>query len=187
MKVIVHGVRRAEDVLAAAEAGADAVSFVVESKGEAGNVDITEAVESARLAPPFLAVVLSSSTLEESRLRRAIGSLHPHAVEFSAELDPMILADLQVSFPEVKWFARLAPSEYEPFHDAADALVLVPKSGSLENAAKVREASRSRVILGALPEGVALRAAIEEVRPFGVRVPAGADAGRLVREAKGAA
>lgn len=187
MKVIVHGVRRAEEVKVAAEAGADAVSFVVESKGDPANVDITEAVETARLAPPFLAVLLSTSTLDEARLRRAIGSLHPHAVEFDAALDPMILADLQVSFPEVKWFARLAPSEYEAFHDAADALVLVPKSGSLENAAKVREATRSRVILGALPAGVALRAAIDEVRPFGVRVPAGPDAARAVRDAKGGA
>ncbi len=176
VKVIVRGVRRLEDVKDAAASGADAVGFVVEWKADPANLDITEAVELSRGTPPFLSVVLATDTRDEARLRRAIGSLHPHAVEFPADLDPLVLADLQVSFPEVKWFARLAPSEYEPFHDAADALVLVPRSGSLENAAKVAEATRSRIVLGAVPEGVALEDALREVRPFGVALPTGRSA-----------
>ena len=185
VKVIVRGVRRSEDLQAAQRAGADAVAFVVESKGDPDNLDITEAVELARLTPPFLPAVLVTDTREEARLRRAVGSLHPHAVEFPADIDPLILADLQISFPEVKWFARLAPSEYEAFHDGADALVLVPSSDSLENAAKVAEATRSRVILGRVPDAVGLDAALKEVRPFGVVIPVERVAD--VARAKGAA
>jgi phosphoribosylanthranilate isomerase len=173
LKVIVTGVKNPGDVNAAADAGADGVAFIVESKGHPGNVDVTEVVETARLAPPLLNVILDVSTGDEKRLRRAIGSVHPHVVIVPADVDPMILADLQVSFPEVKWFARLEATAYEPFHDAADALVLPGKDA--EGAARVKEATRSRVILEDVSGDVD---SVRAVRPFAVTTPAG-DAGTL--------
>lgn len=177
MRVIARGVTSLDEVKAAAAVGVDAVSFVVESKGEPRNIDITEVTETARGAPPFVSVVVDTVTDDEKRLRRTIGSAHPHAVVMGAGIDPMILADLQVSFPEVKWLARLSPTEYEPFHDGADALVF--PAAEAEAAARVKEATRSRIIMeGVTPENV--DAIIADIKPFAVMVDA-ADADAVKR------
>lgn len=177
LRVIVRGVRTPEDVEAAAAAGADAVTFVTESKGEPGNLDITEVVETARLAPPLLAVLVESTTLEESRLRRAIGSAHPHAVVIPISVDPLVLADLQVGFPELKWMARLKAAEWEPFHDTADALVF--DVAEREAVAKIKEASRARLVLENVTEENAAEA-VAVVRPFAIMTGA-ADRASLTR------
>ncbi|MHB8604174.1 MAG: phosphoribosylanthranilate isomerase [Thermoplasmatota archaeon] len=175
------GNRRHEDVTMAREA--DAVGFVVESPKSKRNLDVTEASELARRAPPFQSVVAVTATTDEKRLRRILHVVRPDALQLPAAVDGLVLADIQVEFPDVKYLVSLKPEEYDPMYDAADALVLDATTDEFyggtgrrvdtQLAKNVVAATRSRVILagGLTPENVA--DAVREVQPFAVDVATG--------------
>jgi phosphoribosylanthranilate isomerase len=195
MKVKICGLKRAEDLKAARDA--DAVGFVVESPKSHRNLDVTEAVELRRLVPPFQAAVAVTATTDEKRLNRIMHSLRPNVLQIPAEVDGLVVADLQVNFPEVKIAVAIRPESYEPYLDAADAIVLDARTPDgyggtgetldLAAARKVVEATRAPVVLagGLTPENVAQ--AIREVRPYAVDVSSGVETDKAKDAAKIAA
>jgi phosphoribosylanthranilate isomerase len=85
VRVKICGITRKEDLEAAAEAGADALGFVVGVASSPRNLSPTEAEMLMRQVPPFIKSVLVAvpSTLEE--LAKTCEKLNPDAVQVHGE------------------------------------------------------------------------------------------------------
>ena len=180
--VKVCGLTRPEDVLVAAEAGADAFGLVVGFPSSPRNLSLREARRLARIASdrllPFLVIDGSDSRF----LEEACSLIEPHGVQLYGTDDPQTVRSLGV-----KVVVRPVTVKDVKVPDGFDAVLLDESRGTgrrpdLELCAEYVRASRLPVILagGLNPENV--EEAVRRVRPFGVDASSGLESSPGVKD-----
>lgn len=186
IRVKICGIRRVEDLIAAAEAGADAIGLVMGFPNSPRNLRLEEAVEIKRMVPPFLDTVLVLNFDDRESALEVCEKMEPDAVQAYGDVDPE-----EVKSMGVKWFIKpIRPESFDPSRiDGVDAILIDSSMGSGKRpdwglCKRIREMAGVPVILsgGLTPENV--RVAIEVVRPYAVDVSSGVESSPGVKDAK---
>jgi len=85
VRVKICGITRKEDLHAAAEAGADAVGFVVGTAASPRNISLETAEKLFRQVPPFVKSVLVTVPTSIDELTETCGKLNPDVVQIHGE------------------------------------------------------------------------------------------------------
>lgn len=177
VRVKICGITRENDLVAAAEAGADAIGLVLGFPNSPRNLSIEAAIRLKRLAPPFIDIVLVLNCEDEGFARRACEVLRPEAVQLYGDMDPDSVRELGVH-----WVIKPINPERgrEPDVEGFDAVLLDSSMGSgrisdWRKCIEVREKVRLPVIVagGLCPDNV--REVIKAVKPYGVDVSSGVE------------
>jgi len=185
-RIKICGLTREADVLAAVEAGADAIGFVMYAKSPR-YVSPTRAAELARLLPPFVMPVGLFVNASEAELAAGLAALPNMLLQFHGDESPE--ACNRVGRPYLR-AARVTADfdllDYAQQYSAAQAILLDAHVDGYGGGGKVFDWSliprnvRSPVVLsGGLHAGNVLTG-ITQLRPWAVDVSSGVEA-----EAKG--
>lgn len=188
-RVKICGMTRAEDVRAAAEAGADAVGLVFYPPSPRC-LSVDRAAELARGVPPFVATVALFVNAPVAEVHAVIDGVAPSMLQFHGEETPEYCAQFGVPFLKA---CRMGPGvdaiKYlTPFSAASGWLLdsLVAEYGGVGErfdwSLVPVERSRPLVLSGGLgPANV--RDAIRRVRPWAVDVSSGVEAAKGIKDA----
>jgi len=191
--VKICGNRRREDVVAAIDAGANAVGFVVATPRSPRDLMVSDAASLIRLVPPLVDSVVVTAARSESTLRRLAMDLNPGAIQIQGMEDLALLDRLRgtvrariVVGMAVESDASVAAARRLEPH--CDAIVLDSSHGGrLGGTGRVHDWTVSRTIRDAIhpfpvilagglsPTNVA--SAIQAVQPFAVDVASGVESG----------
>lgn len=177
IRVKVCGIMREGDLLAAAEAGADAIGLVLGFPNSPRNLSLEKALELRRLAPPFLDVVLVLNGEDERFVKRACRELRPEAVQLYGNVNPEDVRALGV-----RWIIKpIDPGKHSnPDFNGFDAVLLDASMGSgrtcdWSSYLKFREEVHLPLIIagGLNPDNV--QEVIRVMKPYGVDVSSGVE------------
>jgi phosphoribosylanthranilate isomerase len=176
------GLRRQEDVLAAAAAGADAVGFVFHAASPR-HLDPATARALAASVPAGVAKVAVFLHPTQAEVDAAIEAVRPDWVQTdAADLERLTLPDRQCVLPVY----RTDGEQHVPDALAPRCLVESGRSGTGERAdwgQVSRMARRCEVVLAGGLDGSNVADAIAAVRPFGIDVSSGVESSRGVKDA----
>ncbi|RRS02500.1 phosphoribosylanthranilate isomerase [Aquabacterium soli] len=187
-RIKICGLTREADVEAAAQAGADAVGFVLYAKSPR-HVTPARAAELARLLPPFVTPVLLLVNADDSLLKQAVEAV-PHALlqfhgdEASADCDRAGRAYLRA--------ARMAPGfdllNFALGYPNAQALLVDAHVDGYGGGGQVfdwsllpRGLPRPMILSGGLHPGN-VADGVRQVRPWGVDVSSGVESGKGLKD-----
>ncbi len=188
-RVKICGMTRAEDVRAAAEAGADAIGLVFYPPSpRCLTVDRARAL--AAEAPPFVATVALFVNAPADDVRAVVDRVRPSLLQFHGEETPAYCAQFGVPYLKA---CRMGPGvdalKYlQPFSAAAGWLLdsHVAEYGgvgeSFDWSLVPAERSRPLVLSGGL-SSANVREAIRRVRPWAVDVSSGVEASKGIKDA----
>jgi phosphoribosylanthranilate isomerase len=176
------GLRRQEDVFAAAAAGADAVGFVFHAASPR-HLDAATARALAACVPADVAKVAVFLHPTQAEVDAAIDAVQPDWVQTdAADLGRLALPAGQRILPVYRTDSEL------PAHESLPARCLVESgrsgTGELADWNQVsRMARRCEVVLAGGLDASNVGEAIAAVRPFGIDVSSGVEASRGVKDA----
>jgi phosphoribosylanthranilate isomerase len=180
--VKVCGLTRLEDVMVAAEAGADAFGLVVGFPTSPRNLSLSEARRLARAARDDLLPVLVLNGSDRKLLEDACSLIEPYGVQLYGTDDPQIVRSLGV-----KMVIKPVTLRDVDVPMGFDAVLLDESRGSgrrldLELCAEYVRRSRLPVILagGLNPENVG--EVVRKVRPFGVDASSGLESSPGIKD-----
>ena len=180
--VKVCGLTRPEDVMVAAEAGADAFGLVVGFPSSPRNLSLSEARRLARIAPDHLLPFLVVDGSDSRFLEEACSLIEPYGVQLYGTDDPQTVRSLGV-----KVVVRPVTLKDVEVPDGFDAVLLDESRGSgrwldLDLCAEfVRRSSLPVIVAGGLsPENV--EEVVRRVRPFGVDASSGLESSPGVKD-----
>ena len=184
IRVKICGVRRMEDMEAAAKAGADAVGLVVGFPDSPRNLSPDEAKVIRRQAPPFLDIVLVTGG-GRLALEDLCSTVEPDAIQVYSDVEPEFLRELGV-----KWVIKPVDvgEGVEVYAEGYDALLLDSGRGGTGRthdwslSRRIRDSVKIPVILagGLTPDNVA--EAIRAVKPYGVDVSSGVESAPGIKD-----
>lgn len=189
-RVKICGITRAEDALAAARAGADAIGLVFYAKSPRA-VSVARAGEIVAALPPFVAAVGLFVDADADEIRAVINAVPLALLQFHGD-EP---ADACRAFrlPYIKAIRLRAGDDLavraRPYGDAAAILADAYLEGipggtgrTLDWSGLPPRLSRPLILAGGLtPDNVAV--AVEQVRPWAVDVSGGVEAAPGVKDA----
>jgi phosphoribosylanthranilate isomerase len=187
--VKICGITRAQDAIAAARAGADAIGLVFYPQSPRF-LSVERAREIRDALPPFVQTVALFVNADAAQVAQVIGRVHPAMLQFHGDETPQFCA--QFGLPYVK-ACRVKPGvdalEYlRPFSGAAAWLFdsHVPEYGgvgeSFDWSLLPPAHERPFILSGGLArENVA--EAIRRVRPWGVDVSSGVESAKGIKDA----
>ncbi len=186
IRIKICGLTRAEDALAAVQAGADAVGFVF-VPGTPRAVEPAKAAAISRQLPPFVARVGLFVNAEAEFIRATVALAGLDTVQLHGEEPPCLAAALRDVSKVIKAFRiRSAESlaELPAYRDAVDALLLdayVPGAHGgtgarfdWVHARAARELGRPVILAGGLTPGNAAEA-VRQARPYALDVSSGVE------------
>jgi phosphoribosylanthranilate isomerase len=188
-RVKICGITRAQDAIAAAKAGADAIGLVFYPPSPRF-LSVERAREIRDALPPFVQTVALFVNADAAQVAQVIGRVHPAMLQFHGDETPQFCA--QFGLPYVK-ACRVKPGvdalEYlRPFSGAAAWLFdsFVPEYGgvgeSFDLSLLPRSPGRPVILSGGLTrENIA--EAIRRVRPWGVDVSSGVESAKGIKDA----
>jgi phosphoribosylanthranilate isomerase len=188
-RIKICGLTRAEDVLAAVGAGADALGLVCYPPSPRC-VDPAQAARLARLAPPFVSVVGLFVNAEPAKVRETLATVPLHLLQFHGDEDEAYCR--QFGRPYIK-AARMRPGfdllQYALAFPSAQAILadaFVEAYGGGGRTFDWRlipsELPRPLVLSGGLDEAN-VGEAVVRVRPAAVDVSSGVEAAKGVKDA----
>jgi len=187
-RVKICGITRAQDADAAARAGADAIGLVFYPPSPRF-LSVERAREIRDALPPFVQTVALFVNADAAQVSQVIGRVHPAMLQFHGEEAPQFCA--QFGLPYVK-ACRVKPGtpalEYlRPFSSAAAWLFdsHVPEYGGVGESFdwSLIPATDKPVILSGGLSGANVRAAVRQVKPWGVDVSTGVESAKGVKDA----
>lgn len=177
VRVKICGIMRKSDLIAAAEAGADAVGLVLGFPSSPRNLTLEAGKRLREAAPPFLNVVLVLNGEDEDFATRACEELRPEAVQLYGDVSPNRIKSLGVRWvikpmkPGEKVWGRL---------DGFDAVLVDGSAGSGRSwnwaeCLGLREKLGLPIIVagGLNPHNVG--EVVKVLRPYGVDVSSGVE------------
>jgi phosphoribosylanthranilate isomerase len=187
-RIKICGLTRESDVEVAAQAGADAVGFVLYPKSPR-HVTPARAAELARLLPPFITPVILLVNADDSLLKQAVDAV-PHAMlqfhgdETASDCDRAGRAYLRA--------ARMAPGfdllNFAHGYPSAQALLVDAHVDGYGGGGQVfdwsllpRTLPRPIILSGGLHPGN-VADGVRQVRPWGVDVSSGVEAGKGLKD-----
>ncbi len=180
--VKVCGLTKEEDVLVAAEAGADAFGLVVGFPSSPRNLGLREARRLARAAPEGLRPILVVNGSDRKFLEDACSTVEPYGVQLYGTDDPQTVRSLGV-----KMVIRPVTLKDVEVPEGFDAVLLDESRGSgrrmdLDLCAEfVRRSNLPVIVAGGLnPENV--EEVVRRVRPFGVDASSGLESSPGVKD-----
>lgn len=188
-RVKICGITRAEDAIAAARAGADAIGLVFYPPSPR-YISVERAREIRDVLPPFVQTVALFVNADAAQVAQVIGRVHPAMLQFHGDETPELCG--QFGLPFVK-ACRLKPGvdalEYlRPFSGAAAWLFdsYVPEYGGVGESFdwSLLPAAHERPFIlsgGLARENIA--EAIRRVRPWGVDVSSGVESAKGIKDA----
>ena len=188
-RVKICGITRAEDLEAAAAAGADAIGLVFYPQSPR-LLALEQARALRRAVPPFVTCVALFVNAPREEVARVIDAVRPDALQFHGEETPAYCGEF--GLPYIK-ACRVRPGvdllEYlRPFSGAsawlADAFVedYGGAGRSFDWSAVPAERERPLILSGGLKRDN-VREAIRRVRPWGVDVSSGVEAAKGIKDA----
>jgi phosphoribosylanthranilate isomerase len=188
-RIKICGMTRAEDVRAAAQAGADAVGFVFYPPSPR-YLGVEQAAALARTVPPFVTSVALFVNAPAQEVRAVLERVRPALLQFHGEETPEYCAQFGVPYLKA---CRMGPGvdalKYlTPFSAAAGWLLdsHVAEYGgvgeSFDWSLVPAERSRPLVLSGGL-SAANVREAIRRVRPWAVDVSSGVEASKGIKDA----
>lgn len=188
-RIKICGLTRAEDVLAAVEAGADAIGLVFYPPSPRF-VAFERAAELAALVPPFVTTVGLFVNPDPAYVRQALAQVPLQLLQFHGDEPETLCAAF--GRPWIK-AARVRPGvdlvEFSASHPSASGLLLDAFVEGYGGGGKVFDWSliperlgRSLILSGGLdPDNVA--EAVRRVRPWAVDVSSGVESGKGIKDA----
>ncbi|MCS7133056.1 MAG: phosphoribosylanthranilate isomerase [Aigarchaeota archaeon] len=177
IRVKICGITRESDLIAAAEAGADAIGLVAGFPNSPRNLPPERIRELMKIAPPFLDVVLVLNGEDERFAMKICEELRPDAVQLYGDASPEDIKALGV-----RWVIKpIKPGEKLDIGlKGFDAILIDGSMGSGKawnwvKCLEIKEkATLPTIIAGGLnPDNV--REVIEVVKPYGVDVSSGVE------------
>lgn len=189
-RIKICGLTRPEDMVAAIEAGADALGLVFYPPSPRF-VDLEKAASLARLVPPFVTTVGLFVNAEPQVVRETLAAVPLHLLQFHGDEDESYCQ--QFNRPYVK-AARMKPGvdllQYVSAFPSAQAILLDAFVEGFGGGGKVFDWN---LIPGALPKPLILSGgldagnvgeAVVRVRPAAVDVSSGVEAAKGIKDAK---
>ena len=187
-RIKICGLTRLEDVLAAVDAGADAIGLVFYARSPR-HVDLALAAQLARAVPPFITVVGLFVNADPALVRQTLAAVPIHVLQFHGDEDEDYC--LQFDRPFIK-AARVRPGmdlvQYAASYPSAQAILLDAFVDGFGGGGKVFDwaliplaLNKPLVLSGGLDAGNVTEA-IARVRPAAVDVSSGVE---LAAGAKG--
>jgi len=194
MRIKVCGVTRREDVEMVAEAGADAIGFVVESESKR-SISKEKCSRLLKSVPPFVSSVIVSTSTDVDEIVE-LSMLGAHAIQIHSNLPPNTIKKMRESIGGCKILRAISVDgdsnrlvrEVMEVSQICDGIVLDSEkggSGRTHNWAlsrMLKDNSHSPVVLagGLNPDNVAT--AIRVVRPYGVDVSSGVEVRKGIKD-----
>jgi phosphoribosylanthranilate isomerase len=188
-RVKICGITRAQDAIAAADAGADAIGLVFYPPSPR-YLSVERAREIRDALPPFVQTVALFVDPDAAQVAQVIGRVHPAMLQFHGDEQPDFCA--QFGLPFVK-ACRVKPGidalEYlRPFSRAAAWLFdsYVPEYGGVGESfdwSLLPAAQDRHFILSGGLSRANVAEAIRRVRPWGVDVSSGVESAKGIKDA----
>jgi phosphoribosylanthranilate isomerase len=189
-RVKICGITRAEDALAAARSGADAIGLVFYEKSPR-HVSIAQAAQLAAALPPFVTVVGLFVNAEAALVHEVLAGVPLDLLQFHGDESPEYCA--QFARPYLKAIrvkAGVDLLQCAAQFSAAKGLLLdayvegIPGgTGASFDWALIPEKLPLPVILSGGLDAENVAAAIERVQPYAVDVSSGVEAGKGIKDA----
>jgi phosphoribosylanthranilate isomerase len=196
MYVKICGIRREEDALIAARLGADAIGLLVGQRHHSPDfISATVARDIARALPPSVEAVLVTHIEDVDELERMLQQSEITTVQLHSEIAPRSVECLRGRLPHLKIFKSVSvisadsvtyPQAFEKLMDGFVLDSVIVATNQVGGTGKTHDWSVSRQIVMRYPEvpiilagglnSENVRAAIEQVHPFGVDVNSGTKA-----------
>ena len=189
-RIKICGFTRKEDLQAAIEAGVDAVGLVFYPPSPRF-VDVSTAVELARLVPPFITIVGLFVNADPATIRATLAAVPIHLLQFHGDEDEAFCR--QFDRPYIK-AARVRPDvdlvQYGRSYSSAQAILLDAFVDGFGGGGKVFDWSlippalgKPLVLSGGL-DAANVGEAIVRVRPAAVDVSSGVEAAKGIKDAE---
>ena len=189
-RIKICGFTRKEDLQAAIEGGVDAVGLVFYPSSPRF-VDVSTAVELARLVPPFITIVGLFVNADPATIRATLAAVPIHLLQFHGDEDEAFCR--QFDRPYIK-AARVRPDvdlvQYARSFSSAQAILLDAFVEGYGGGGKVfdwtlipPDFAKPLILSGGLDAGNGVDA-IARVRPAAVDVSSGVEAARGIKDAE---
>jgi phosphoribosylanthranilate isomerase len=189
-RIKICGITRAEDALAAAQCGADAIGLVFYERSPR-HVSVAQAKHLAESLPPFVTVVGLFVDAEAAFVREVLANVPLDLLQFHGDESPEYCA--QFSRPYLKAIrvkAGVDLLQYASDFRSAKGLLLdahvdgIPGgTGTTFDRALIPRHLPLPVILSGGLDAENVAAAIKQVRPYAVDVSSGVEAGKGIKDA----
>ncbi|WP_319240521.1 phosphoribosylanthranilate isomerase [uncultured Propionivibrio sp.] len=184
------GLTRPQDVLAAVEAGADAIGLVFYPPSPR-HVDLAQAAALARLVPPFVTIVGLFVNADPAQLRATLAAVPIHLLQFHGDEDEAYCRQFDRPFIKA---ARVKPGmdllQYAQVFPSAQAILLdafvegYGGGGKVFDWALIPERLDKPVILSGGLDVANVADAVRRVRPAAVDVSSGIESGKGIKDAE---
>lgn len=183
------GLTRSQDLLAAVEAGADAVGLVFYAASPRA-VTLAQAADLARQVPPFVTIVGLFVNAEVAQVRATLAAVPIHLLQFHGDEDDDYCRQFDRPFIKA---ARVRPGmdllQYVRSFPSAQAILLdafvegYGGGGKVFDWTLIPENPGKPIILSGGLDADNVAAAIRRVRPAAVDVSSGIEAGKGIKDA----
>jgi len=177
------GMTRAEDALAAAALGVDALGFIF-AAGSPRQLTLEAGAALRRQVPPLMSVVTLLRNHSAAQVREIIAAMQPHLLQFHGDEDPRFCASFGLPYMKVVGMKGLDRSLAQIARDYADAAALLLDGhapgeaggqGQSFDWSGIAAVDKPIVLAGGLrPDNVA--EAVRIARPYAVDVSSGIEA-----------
>lgn len=189
-RIKICGITRAEDGLAAAQAGADAIGLVFYTPSPR-HVSIAQAAEIARALPPFVTTVGLFVNPGAEEVEAVLHQLHLDLLQFHGEEPPEFCRRFGVPYLKA---VRVKPGldlvQYADFYPDAKGLLLdayvegkAGGTGQSFDWGLIPEQLPLPVVLSGGLDPTNVETAVRRVRPWAVDVSSGVEAARGIKDA----
>lgn len=189
-RIKICGITRAEDALAAAHSGADAIGLVFYQRSPR-HVSITQAAHLAAVLPPFVSVVGLFVNAEAAFVRKVLANVPLDLLQFHGDETPEYCA--QFDRPYIKAIRVKAGVDLlqcaSEFRSAKGLLLdahvegIPGGTGATFDWALIPKQLPLPVILSGGLDAENVAAAIKQVRPYAVDVSSGVEASKGIKDA----
>ena len=189
-RVKMCGLTRPQDVLAAVEAGADAIGLVFYPPSPR-HVDLAQAASLARLVPPFVTIVGLFVNADPVQLRATLAAVPIHLLQFHGDEDEAYCRQFDRPFIKA---ARVKPGmdllQYAQAFPSAQAILLdafvegYGGGGKVFDWTLIPERLDKPVILSGGLDVANVADAVRRVRPAAVDVSSGIESGKGIKDAE---
>ncbi|MBI3715439.1 MAG: phosphoribosylanthranilate isomerase [Betaproteobacteria bacterium] len=185
-RIKICGIRRVEDALFAAQAGADAIGLIVHAASPR-SVSLEDAIAIRAVLPPFVSVVALVVNADRPAIDRIVREVRPNLLQFHGDETADFCASFPIAYLKAMGVATGTAAadllKWQQQYSTAAALLLdTSKDGKSGGTGTVFDWSlipaemRSRVVLaGGLNPGN-VGTAVRAVRPWAVDVSSGVEA-----------
>jgi len=184
------GLTRPQDVLAAVEAGADAIGLVFYPPSPR-HVDLVQAAALARLVPPFVTIVGLFVNADAATLRATLAAVPIHLLQFHGDEDEAYCRQFDRPFIKA---ARMKPGmdllQYAQAFPSAQAILLdafvegYGGGGKVFDWTLIPDRLDAPVILSGGLDAENVADAVRRVRPAAVDVSSGIEAAKGIKDAE---